>query len=301
MLKNRCIYLLILLSTVIFFLCYKKWLAWYCLMTIILIPIISLFICLLSGRAFDIKVEAPKSIEIGDDASLILRSRGRLSILAFCRFSLSITDMMTDTSSTRITDIRYGSSSEIGIDTTHCGRYIYGFSDMRIYDLFGLFYMKKKAPAKCNVMVRPKPQIPKAVPNLSGFKAKGLRKSNSPNTEIYDIREYTAGDPIKSVHWKISAKKDQLFIKEPQEEYFGHSRIIMHMTRDRDKLDKRLGEILFTSNYFLKNDVTHKIRVTPPTRRDISFDIETQRDLDLALLKILSMKIPTEDQNAEQV
>ncbi len=298
MFKNRCIYLLTLLTAVIFFLCYKKWLAWYCLVLILLIPAFSLIICLITGRAFTLKVESPTGIEVGDVAHITLRSRGRMSILSFCRFNLSITDMMTGTSQSRRTSIQYGGESELAIDTSHCGRYIYDFSNMRIYDLFGLFYVKRKAPSKCNVTVLPKPQLPKALPNLSGFKAKGLRKSNSPYSEIYDIREYIAGDPIKSVHWKVSAKKDQLFIKEPQEEYFGHSRIIMRMTHDRDKLDKKLGEILFTSNYFLENDVAHKIRVTPPTKREISFDIESKRDLDMALFKILGMKIPTEDQDA---
>lgn len=298
MLKNRCIYLLILITTYIFFLFYKMWASWYCLMLVLVIPVISLVLCLSASASFNISTDIPSRIEKGDKASIKIKSKGLLSILSFCRFNMTVTDVMSDVSRKQISDLPCGDSSEIRIDTSHCGQYIYEFSDVRVYDIFGLFYKKKKAPSKCSILVKPPLVMPEAIPNLSGFRAKGLRKSNSPNSEIYDIREYEPGDPIKSVHWKISAKKDQLLIKEPQEEYFGHSRIVLRLTPDRDKMDKKLGEILFTSNYFLTQDISHKIRITPPTKREIAFDIESQRDLDTALLKILRMKLPKEEENA---
>jgi uncharacterized protein (DUF58 family) len=32
-------------------------------------------------------------------------------------------------------------------------------------------------------------------------------------TRIYGIREYVPGDPIKSIHWKVSAKTNKLQVK----------------------------------------------------------------------------------------
>ena len=69
------------------------------------------------------------------------------------------------------------------------------------------------------------------------------------------------GDPIKSIHWKASAKKDKMLVKEAQEECFGHSRVFMQLQEDRDLLDRKLGEMLFTSTYFLNHDISHKIRI----------------------------------------
>ena len=38
--------------------------------------------------------------------------------------------------------------------------------------------------------------------DMNGFKARTLRKSDSPYSEIYDVRDYILGDPIKNIHWK---------------------------------------------------------------------------------------------------
>ena len=39
-------------------------------------------------------------------------------------------------------------------------------------------------------------------------------RSGDDNTEIYEIREYRNGDRMQKVHWKVSAKQDDLYIKE---------------------------------------------------------------------------------------
>ena len=114
--------------------------------------------------------------------------------------------------------------------------------------------------------------------------------------EIYDIRDYVPGDPIKKIHWKLSAKKGTLMIKEAQEQTYGHSRLFMPLTRNRGKLDRYLGEVLFTSRYFLEHDVEHKIRVIPPMKKDIAFDIAANEDLDRAIVSILHMPIPEEEE-----
>ena len=108
------------------------------------------------------------------------------------------------------------------------------------------------------------------------------------------MREYLHGDLIKNIPWKASAKRDDLLVKEPQEECYGHARVFLELEKDRDEFDRKMGELLFTSDYFLKKDIPHKIRVLPPRKREISFEIQSQRDLEKAVLRILNMKIPKE-------
>jgi hypothetical protein len=113
------------------------------------------------------------------------------------------------------------------------------------------------------------------------------------------VRDYVVGDPIKNIHWKLSAKRDKILVKEPQEHCYGHARIYLELKNDREQMDRKLGELLFTSNYFLEHDIDHKIRVLPPMKREVAFDIESQRDLDTAIIKILHMKIPKETEDAK--
>ena len=296
MLKNWIVYILALIGSVVFFLFYQMWLAWYCFVLLLLIFPLALFMCLLSGFSIKVHLEAPRYIKIGDEAYIRVKAKGSgLSKLALCRINLKITEYMTDTIRKAKIFAQGDMNNQYPIDTAHCGAYTYTVDAIRVYDVFGLFCIKKKGRAKCEVVVRPIPSMPDVMPEMNGFKAKVLAKSNSPYSEIYDVRDYVIGDPIKNIHWKASAKKDKLLIKEPQEEKYGHARVYLALKEDRDELDKKMGELLFTSNYFLSREIQHMIRILPPYKREVAFDIQSQRDLDTAIIKILHMKIPKED------
>ena len=68
----------------------------------------------------------------------------------------------------------------------------------------------------------------------------------------------------------------------------------MTVRRNIDLLDLHLGQILFTSRFFIDHETSHKIRVIPPDRSEVSFDIESETDLERALGIILRMRIPKE-------
>ena len=295
MVKNWIFYILALIGTVVFFLFYQMWLAWYCLVVLLLILPIALLIALLSWGGCKIYLESPKGAKIGDKADITLRLKARkIAALALTRVDMSVTERMTGKKTKRRIYVQGSTKMGLPLDTTHCGSFHYEINKVRIYDPFGLFGFSVKRKASCEVVVHPVPQMPEVMPDLNGFKAKTLRRSNSPYSEIYDVREYNLGDPIKNIHWKASAKKDSLMVKEPQEECHGHARVFLTLAEDRDIFDRRMGEVLFTSNYFLSRDIPHKIRVLPPTRREVAFDIQSQRDLDTAILRILTMRIPKE-------
>lgn len=41
------------------------------------------------------------------------------------------------------------------------------------------------------------------------------RRSGQDRTEVFDLREFAPGDSLKSVHWKLSARFDDLMVREP--------------------------------------------------------------------------------------
>ena len=300
MAKNWLIYILALLGTFVFFLFYQMWLAWYCLVLLLLVPVLSLLIALLSFGGVRISMESPKNAKIGETPILKIHVKTKkTAIFSIARMQILITENMTGETSRKRAFAQGNTIMEIPVDTSHCGSYRYEIDRIRVFDPFGLFGFPVKRKASCEVVVHPVPQMPEAMPRLNGFKAKTLRKSSSSYSEIYDVRDYVAGDPIKNIHWKASAKKDALMVKEPQEECYGHARVFLTLAEDRDTLDRKLGEVLFTSNYFLSRDIPHRIRVLPPMRREIGFDIQSQRDLDTAILRILHMKIPKEAADAK--
>ncbi|SMC54553.1 Protein of unknown function DUF58 [Oscillospiraceae bacterium] len=294
MFKTWCIYVIALIVTFIFFLFYKMWVAWYCLVLLALLPAVSFLICLICARNLTFTVEIPPLLRKGDKASVKITIGGHVSILALVRFTATVTDRMEDKSETIMYTVHDKGTSKIPLDTSHCGAFSYKITELRIYDIFGFFHMDHKTDNSREIIIKPVPSMPHYMPDSNGIRARSLRKSNSPGSEIYDIREYNPGDSVKNIHWKISAKKDKLIVKEPLEEYAGHARVLLKLSNDRNEMDIHLAEMLFTSEYFLKKDISHKIRIIPPNKCEIAYEVSSYEDLNRAVLSILHMKLPKE-------
>jgi len=293
MLKNWVIYILALVGAISFFLCYRMWFSWFILMVTVSILPLAIVVCFASFMFFKIESDSFRKVIKGEETRITFHSYG-LDFFPFALYSVKV--ILTETMTGEESLIRLFSQGDtedsVIIDTKHCGTYHFKSAKVRVYDMLGLVFLPKKVDLSGEIIVMPVPSIPQAVPELSGFKAKGLRSAANSNSEIYDVREYVPGDPIKKIHWKLSAKKNILMIKEAQEETFGHSRLFLPMIHDRDKMDRNLGELLFTSNYFLSHDVEHKIQVFPPMRKEISFVIASKDDLEKAIISIMRIPIP---------
>ena len=59
--------------------------------------------------------------------------------------------------------------------------------------------------------------------------------------------------------------------------------------------DLHLGQIIFTSRFYIEHETSHKIRIIPPDKGEVAFEIESETDLERAVAKILRMKLPKED------
>lgn len=302
MLKNWGLYSVSLISALIFFLCYKMWVSWIVLIIVLMVPVLSLIMSIIASRTMRIEINCPGSVLIGTPTSISVKTDGIASFFSYCKVKIISTDRMTSEVTKKVFAIHDRGDSSIPVDTKHCGSYSYKLTWLYIYDLFGLFCSKINLNKTCELFVKPVPSMPEIMPDMYGFKAKNLRKSKQPNSEIYDIREYQIGDPIRSIHWKMSAKKDTVLVKEPLEEYGGHSRVLLKLTADRDQLDVHLGQIVFTSKFFIEHETPHKIRVYPPDDIEVAFDVESEVDLERVIVNILCMRLPKEDpaENSEK-
>lgn len=294
MLKTWTLYSIALVSTFIFFLFYKMWVSWYCLIALLALPVLALIAAIIASQTVRFRIDNPTATIKGKPAYIKLTVGGIASAFSFYKIRLISTDKMTGAKDKKVIVICDNGVTKIPIETKHCGAYSYKLSKLKIYDLLGFFHFDLNVNKDIEFLVKPSPEMPGYMPDMFGFKAKNLRKSSKPNSEIYDIRDYQAGDPVKSIHWKMSAKKDKYLVKEPLEEYGGYSRVILQMTDDRDELDLHLGQILFTSKFFIDHEVPHIIRVIPPDSREVSFNVESNIDLERALHTILNMRIPEE-------
>jgi uncharacterized protein (DUF58 family) len=100
---------------------------------------------------------------------------------------------------------------------THRGGFVMGPTTVSSGDPFGIFRVSQVYPAKSSLVVLPMlfPITEFATPPglLPGGKAI-RRKSIDITPHASGVREYIPGDPMKRIHWPTSIRRDQLMVKE---------------------------------------------------------------------------------------
>ncbi len=101
-----------------------------------------------------------------------------------------------------------------------CGNYEFELVRIKLYDFSRLFYVTKRVKKYANVEVMPQideipVRITDRVRNFFGDSDiyDDLRPGYDPS-ELFDVREFQNGDRLQSVHWKLSARTDELMVKE---------------------------------------------------------------------------------------
>lgn len=102
----------------------------------------------------------------------------------------------------------------------HAGAYEYRLRRVRVYDWTGWFYLTK--PLKATAVTQLLPKVHEIPLQLSGA-VRGFfgeaevyddRRGGSDASETFQIREYVPGDRLQNIHWKLSAKTDELMVRE---------------------------------------------------------------------------------------
>ena len=295
MTKNRLIYLAVLIGTLLFYFFYKKWLAWICVMLVILFPVLSLVALILSTKRIVVKIDTPAETYHKKITELKVIGKPVLMLISSANLmDFKITDIMSGEENKK-TYLGHGPVDiPINVDTEHCGAFYYEVESLRIYDLFGLFYVTPYKNRKTEIIVKPLALRPERLPDFEAARSSKTVKSNSLESEIYDIREFAQGDLLKSVHWKASAKRDMLLVREALEEVHENACFPLDLCSNRDELDKRLSNMRFVSEFYLENGIPHIVIVKRYNLHDEIIDIKMTHDLEQATKEILHMELPKE-------
>lgn len=105
-------------------------------------------------------------------------------------------------------------------EENYCGKIQVCMSSVRVYDLLGLFSSEIPAVGQAEIKILPtlymtevttKPQVR---PRESDFCEYDLSRPGNDVSEIFQIREYQAGDNLHRIHWKLSARADNMLVKD---------------------------------------------------------------------------------------
>lgn len=261
MARNKLLYLFTLVLSAFFYMAYPFWFSWYMLVLFLLFPIFDLLISLpgmLTKRAV---ITAPFSVEqnSAEIATVTIRARRALP-------SGSVKLRLSEETETRQLrrSIRSGSQNGtqivLEIDTTRCGTSSFTLTRLWASSLMGFFSVPHKLGSSVSVTVLPAPIRPMkmiTMPKPATFRP----KPGGGFSEEHDIRPYRIGDPMNSVHWKLTAKHDSLMVREALE-MPPHSRLVRcvpwNSSAERETI---LGRLRWISQYLVGRDCPHYVKL----------------------------------------
>lgn len=173
---------------------------------------------------------------------------------------------------------------EFTISSKHCGKVEIVVNQVKVYDYLSLFCRKKKQVCNKKIIILPKERNIPITLNTTSLNVLQTYKVNEiGNADITDftIREYRDGDSIKHMHWKLTAKTDELWMKEHHNEEAHAIRIYLDLYQrkqmskyDWDAFLEILGAICLS---LLQTKTPHSILWTDvSTNKKYAYDILTK-------------------------
>jgi uncharacterized protein (DUF58 family) len=203
-------------------------------------------ISLTANRIID---KAGVSAEEPFETRIVVRNQGsRLINLAFDDMLFPTMTILEGKANDRLS-LPAGESAELNY-VSKAGRGVYSWKTIHAYasDPFGLFEIERHIPAAGEIIVRPipihihpPPLKPRSTLHAAGPIAARLAGSG---TDFWGIREYRAGDSLRRLNWRLTARHPRkLFTNEYEREEIADFGIILDARRITS--DDALEEALF--------------------------------------------------------
>ena len=129
-----------------------------------------------------------------------------------------------------------------------------------------------------------------------------MRRTEADSAEIYDVREYQAGDRMQKVHWKLSARENTLYIKEFS--YPLGATVVLLM--EEDTKGSRVGNLFMEavvslSAALLERECAHYV-VWKKKNEDgiMRILVRTEEDLYECIMEVLEFSPNCLEQNMEE-
>lgn len=161
----------------------------------------------------------------------------------------------------KLTGVDKSRPVRIDAPTGHCGALELLVEEIRVCDYLGLFALPVAPPGPCPIRCCPIP-APRAaaeVPEGSGERPASRGPGRRGPGEDYDLREYRPGDPLRSVHWKLSSKWDELIVREREESRAPLPLLTLELSGEPDRLDKLLDRATGLSRAMLDAQRPHAV------------------------------------------
>ena len=269
MAARRILYAVLVGMAVLFQIFFRFYLSTFVLVLILVLPILSLLLAL-PGWMGSMASAVPEAslVTVGGSARfrIILYHSSFLPLIR-PRVRLGWTNQLTGESGESKLTLTARKPAELTVPAAHCGRLVCRMEGAACCDLLGLFPLPVRKGPERAVLILPVHLELEGKEELAAGENAGTvlrpRPGGGPG-EDYDLREYRVGDPLRSVHWKLSSKKDELVVRETLEPQQAAIVVTYDHFGPPEDLDRTFAQLWALSRWLLQQDRPHHIQWASP-------------------------------------
>lgn len=224
MFKNRLIYSVFLLCSILFYILYEDPFSLLILFAVLFLPLLLWILTLLGRKHSQVRlVFSSDMAEKGESVSCRIEAGvGKLFLASSGEVTLSLEELMYgERIKKKLCFPLTGGSftAEMNLSLPHAGAVRVRAEKLSLYDAFGLFRRSWKIESEAVVSILPErhelPPESFEIPDSDGESDRFSEEVPGDDpSQVFDIREYGEGDRIRNIHWKLSSKQEKYMVKE---------------------------------------------------------------------------------------
>lgn len=255
-------YLALLAGAYVFKLAYIGWFGPYLMGALCVLPPLLLLLSLASMLSLRAEISAPDRVSQGSDSELCVLFKTR-ALLPLSRVNIRL--QLENRYDGEVNKTKYSyagvlsSTGRIPLPTGLCGMICISVTRLECRDLLGLFVIRRRCTAKAVCTVLPDPAAPDKCPDIDACLDSAVQlkpKYGGGYAEEHELREYRPGDTVNAIHWKLSAKSDQVIVREALEQV--NNQVFLVLSRPGEN-DRGLSCLYWLSLQLCQREIPHVI------------------------------------------
>lgn len=180
------------------------------------------------------------------------------------------------------------------LSSRYAGQIRVSVEKFRVYDSLHLFFLEYQAKTASEVMVWPafsdEEDAEERFAHIEGFPRENeSRKRGVEYNPDYEVREYAAGDELKNIHWKLSAKQGELMVRERLAAGKEKVNVLLPLGRNPDENDALMETLYGLCRLLLSRGYPVQLFWQGVSRELCSRCIREPGELETGLEEILSI------------
>ena len=277
MLKNRLCYVLLLLCTSVFFICYNGYLSLYVFALSLLFPVLAFFFSLpgmLGARVTlgyeDRDAGAVRGARKGEAVPLRIRVwNATPCISGRIRARLTVENTLTGQREEEHFTFTASSHPQVlkhQLSSPTCGQVVCRLDKLWVSDYLGIFSLPLGRRRRQEAAVFFWPSVAGVdlavqegnMPDAQGERYSQRKPGDDP-TELFALREYREGDRFSRIHWKLSQKMGKPLVKELGLPIADHLFFLLDLNGTGVEADTLLDAFATLSHFLAERETAHRV------------------------------------------